>query len=122
MQIGTLAQILFEDRGWLDVEFKGGILANEIDVAATYTPVPGNPDAFNGAENRTSFVIDVALVLNYQFTPAWTARVGYNFLWIDGVALGTDNLSADADQPLLNVDHSGETIYHGPSIGLVYSR
>ena len=122
VQLGTLTQILFEDRGWMDLEFKAGILANETHVAAAYAPVPGAAGAFTGGENRTSLVIDLALVLNYQCSPAWTARVGYNFLLRDGIALATRNLSADANLPLINVEHDGGTIYHGPSIGLVYSR
>lgn len=120
-QIGTQAQILFEDRGWIDIEFKGGIMANSIDVAATYDDFFAGAQAFAGSEERTAFVVDLSLMFNYQFNRAWTARVGYNFLLIDGVALGTRNLSSDATLPLLDVDHAGQTIYHGPSLGIVYA-
>lgn len=122
VQLGGLIQVLVEDRAWVDFEIKGGIYANSADVAATYAVTPGEEASFAGEEDRTAFVGDLSLTLNYQFAPAWTFRAGYNSIWVTGVALASQNISADASLPLTNVDHSGRIVYHGPSIGLVWAR
>ena len=45
-QVGSLAQWLFEDRGWLDIELKGALLSNQIDVESFHRPNPGPNNTF----------------------------------------------------------------------------
>lgn len=134
IQVGGLAQWLYEDRGWLDLEVKGAILSNDLTVASTHgrtlepadpndpgpiAPPPGDPVNFSGDESRTSFLVDASLMFNYQFTQFLTVRLGYNMIWVSGAALATENLSADVLRPLNDAKHDGDTIFHGPSIGAV---
>ena len=120
VQVGGLLQYLvYDDCAWIEVNAKGAILSNNMDIRSVYTVNQGNLSTFAGTEDRTAFLADVSLTLNYQFSPACTMRIGYNLIWLSGQALGSMNISPDPTVPLIDIDHSGEVIYHGPSIGLV---
>ena len=113
-QVGLLSQWLYEDRGWWDCEVKGAILANDIEVVS-HLP------AFDDDESRTAFLIDASIVCNYQFSQSLTLRLGYNFYWLSGVALVSENTFAGNASPASG-RHDGELLLHGPSIGLVFAH
>lgn len=128
-QIGALAQFLVHNRAWIDVSITGAILFDraESDVVAHVNPggVPTDA-AFSAEENATAFLGDLSVQFNYQFAPAWTVRAGYNAIWLSGVALATKNFVSDINA-LGNgcphsVDHDGDVVYHGPSIGITWAR
>jgi hypothetical protein len=128
VQIGALTQILVHDRAWVDVQIKGAILFNRAHQRTVYTGTVFAPGGSLTAdtEDRTSFLGDLSVIFNYQFAPAWTFRVGYNAIWLEGVALATENFSSDintlVDGPAATVNHDGRVVYHGPSIGVVWTR
>ena len=75
--------------------------------------------------DRTSFAGELSLQFNYQFAPSWTFFAGYNALWVTGLAIAAENY--DNSIPVLtsgaaSIDHSGEVVYHGPNIGLVFTH
>ncbi|MHB8864587.1 MAG: BBP7 family outer membrane beta-barrel protein [Pirellulaceae bacterium] len=129
VQAGLLGQFLFQPKCWIDFEMKGGIFTNRVSLDRTYTVSDaGGPAAeyFGSDErDRTSFVGDLSLQFNYQFARDWTFSAGYNALWITGIAIGAENFAASV--PTLTsgptiVEHSGEVVYHGPNIGLVFTH
>ena len=66
-----------------------------------------------------AFVGDLNATLVYRITPVWGARIGYNLLWIDGVALAPDqwdfSTNANAGTTLAG---GGGVFLHGASVGL----
>jgi hypothetical protein len=127
VQLGYLAQILVQDRGWIDVDIKGAVLFNEAGQStAFYNDLdPVTNVAFGADEQRTAFLGDLSVTYNYQIAPSFTFRAGYNGMFLTGVALAVDNFNSDLDQ-LENgpaqVVHDGDVIYHGPQIGFVWTR
>jgi len=121
VQLGLLVQVLARERAWVDFEIKGGIFSNRAEINSTHTYNLGTTP-FAGAETRTAFLGDLSATFNYQFAPAWTFRAGYNAMWLTGLALASANTSADASLPPLSVHHDGNTVYHGPTIGVVWAR
>ncbi len=127
-QLGILGQFLFQPRCWVDWELKGGIFQNRASLgrAFTVTEAGGQLASTFGTDqlDRTSFVGDVSVQFNYQFSPAWTFNAGYNAMWVTGVALGANNFETDLGMltvgPTL-LDHGGEMVYHGPNIGLTFA-
>lgn len=124
-QIGALAQLLVHDRAWIDLSIKGAILFDQAEsrVAANIEPTV---TAFRASEDATAFLGDLSLKFNYQFTPSGTIHVGYNALWLTGVALASRNFVSDIetldnDGPGF-VDHSGDVVFHGPNIGITWAR
>jgi hypothetical protein len=64
------------------------------------------------------------LLLTYRLNYNWTVRGGYQFLFVDGVALGPENFNPEAPaildpastrSPFLN--DNGNVFYHGWTIG-----
>ena len=122
VQIGALAQFLVVDQGWIDFEIKGVMFFNEASnrIESNFLFDPDPADA-----QRTSFMGDLSLNFNYQFAPSWTFRLGYNAMWLTGVALASENFFVDLNTPVTSsnaIDHSGRLVYHGPTIGLVWTR
>lgn len=128
VQIGMLSQFLLRDYGWVDFEIKGGIFHNEASMRSAYDYSDlsgGNASSFVGIDDRdrTTFLGELSLTYNHQFTRHLSCRVGYNAFWLTGVALASQNLNANPELLALGpaqLDHSGEIVYHGPSIGLVF--
>jgi hypothetical protein len=128
-QIGLLSQFLVQPKYWVDFEMKGGIFQNRVSLDRLYTAVDagGLPTDYAGTDelDRTSFVGELSLQWNYQFAPSWTLYLGYNAMWVTGLALGADNFENNidvlTDGPTL-MRHSGQMVYHGPNFGIVFSR
>lgn len=125
MQIGIQALCLKTTRWWLDVDLKGGIYNNSTSVLTDFQQT-GSPGGGGFDErDRTAWVGDISVALNWQMTPNCAFRVGYQGIFINGLALAPDNAIANADLILTDtarLDDGGELAYHGPTIGLVWVR
>lgn len=128
-QIGGLAQFLVHNRAWIDFSIKGAILFNQAESNVVANVNPGGAAtaaAFRGEEDGTAFLGDLSLQFNYQFAPAWTIRAGYNAMWLTGAALATRNFVSDINTLVNNgpgfVEHNGNVVYHGPSLGITWAR
>lgn len=130
VQVGMLSQFLMQPKCWIDFDMKGGIFTNRATLERTYT-VTADTGAILGSAtsldeiDRTSFAGELSLQFNYQFAPSWTFFAGYNALWVTGLAIAAENY--DNSIPVLtsgaaSIDHSGEVVYHGPNIGLVFTH
>lgn len=129
VQSGVLAQILVHPRGWLDLEGKGAIMHNGAGQNTTFRTTDPNGGTVavlgNADKDRTAFLADLSATFNYQLAPAWTFRVGYNAMWLSGLALAHENVIQDINILRLgpaSLNHQGEVAYHGPTIGLVWVR
>jgi hypothetical protein len=127
-QIGGALEARIEPRGWINFEVKGAILHNSADQASDYTfgPLAGPQTTINGArdEDRTAFVGDVSLSFMYQFSRRLVGRIGYQSIWVDGVALASENFESNVNLLTLGppqLVHDGGLVYHGPFAGLLYS-
>ncbi len=106
---------------------KFGIYANYMEQRSRIYNVngvavvgPGNPlagGAYDIASDKTitSFIGELDLGLNYQFTECWSAAIGYRALAISGVAYATDQIPSHfADLPgVVAIDDNSDMILHG---------
>lgn len=128
VQIGIQGAWLLSTRWWFDFDLKGGMYNNRINLATSFIETDGGIDTETGAaisRDRTAWVGDLSMTANWQMTPSWTFRIGYQALFINGLALGSDNLVGNADLFGVNdarLDDSGELAFHGPTIGLTWMR
>jgi hypothetical protein len=76
-----------------------------------------------GAAERdcTAFVGDISVVANWQMTPSWTFRIGYQAL-SSTVWLAQDQVVAPLVPLGQALDDTGEICFHGPIIGLTWIR
>lgn len=132
VQLGIDFDVMISARMYIDCEVKGGIMDNLASQSTHYvstTSPPGGPPAgtFDGSASKhcTAFFGDICLTGNWQLAPNWSMRAGYQAIFINGTALGPQNFQAN--NSLLRtgptqLDHSGETIYHGPVLGVAWTR
>jgi hypothetical protein len=126
VQIGLLGQWMVHRRSWIDCEIKGALYSNSASLSSWYRneDAVGAVTTFAGVDSKTTGagVLDLSVVLNHQFSRAFTLRVGYSSFWMGGVALGADNFAENNDLllsgPVL-LDNDGLIVFHGPQIGLV---
>lgn len=124
IQIGALSQFLVVDRGWIDFEIKGVMFFNNASNQIE-SSVQSFPAITNAQADRTAFMGDLSLMFNYQIAPAWTFQLGYNAIWLNGVALASENFLVDVNTLVSGpgaLDASGRVVYHGPTIGMVLAR
>lgn len=123
VQIGIAGAFLKTTRFWMDVDLKGGMYNNHITTASSLIQ-DGVETANLGDEvDRTTWVGDFSVVGNWQMTPQWTFRLGYQAMFIGGLALAQEQnvgpLFTNVPGP---TNHGGELCYHGPIIGLTWMR
>src|SRR5439155_1920468 len=76
-QLGIEFAVLISPRWWFDFDFKGGIYNDQISVNNSFSQNNAAPTLVTDTRNRTAFVGDIALVANWQMTPYWVLRAGY---------------------------------------------
>jgi hypothetical protein len=91
------------------------------DLRAQREDQPGDPsiDVAPRAEHATraneAFFGELSLMAAYHFTPNFTARASYDFMWLAGVALAPDQFTF-TETNRLSLD--GVIFYQGLSLGL----
>jgi hypothetical protein len=131
VQIGAEFEFQVEPRWWVDCEIKGVMFNNRAEQETVYvhagsTLDPPYANAYTGTrtENRSSFALDLSLMLTYHVSQRLSARLGYQAMWLDGVALASENF--DPDVVLINhagvarLVSRGDVVYHGPRLGVTW--
>jgi len=113
-QLGTEG-VIFQ-RGCLRIE--GGIRAgaywnmSEHDSAFAAVPFPGVAIVTDEG-NDIAFQSEIEFTGVYQLNELWWARIGYQFMWLEGVALGPDQVCAMNLATMSGIDTAGSPFYHG---------
>lgn len=126
VQLGGAIEFHVERRAWLNFEAKGVMFQNDTSQQTTYTtgPLagPGITTSASNSKGRVNFAADIQAACVWKFTPALVGRVGYQAVFIDGVALGSENFGANAlvvSSGPTELAYKGQLIFHGPFVGLV---
>lgn len=123
VQIGIDGAWLVSTRWWIDVDLKGGIYNNSASQDTLFLSTTAPSQSISDSRDATAFVGDISLVANWQMTPAWTFRIGYQALFISGVALAHEqNVSPLFTNTPGALNDAGEICVHGPIIGLNWMR
>ncbi len=124
-QIGGLAEFQIEPRCWISFEAKAVMLANDAGQQTQYTvgPLVGPGTTTSGArtQERATFAGDMAATAVWKFSPAIVGRVGYQGIFIDGLALGSDNFRLNAASMTTgpnDLARGGHLAFHGPFAGV----
>jgi hypothetical protein len=109
-------------------ELKGAVLGNRVAVENRLAVNTGlAPVVEDISESDVSFLAQADLLLTYRLNYNWTFRGGYQFLYLDQVALASENFNPVAPAildptstrvPLL--DDDGDVFYHGWFAGLEF--
>jgi hypothetical protein len=125
VQVGMAVEFQIERRCWLLFEAKGMLMANSASQQTEYTTGPlARPDAtITGAhsQGRVTLGGDLAATLEWKITPGIVARFGYQGIFLDGLALGADNLLRNLAGMTTNpnlLSDDGHLAYQGPFAGV----
>jgi len=113
----------------MGVEFKTGIYNNrshqETSIYANSLPAFGIPEIRESVlDNRTAYITQLSPQLVYRLNHSFAVRTSYQVLWIDNVALASDNfngappslfLPGSARVPFIN--NSSDVVYQGFTLG-----
>ncbi|MEO8498142.1 MAG: BBP7 family outer membrane beta-barrel protein [Planctomycetota bacterium] len=116
-------------------DIKAGVYGNYANqttniLATTTTPALGT--TFNERFNTydIAMVADANMYFMWRLGPHWTVRAGYNFMFVDGVALAPENVNTVAPDILTGgassqtrqgfLNDNGNVFYHGGFGGLEY--
>jgi len=126
IQIGTDAWVCVLPGLRVGGEFQAGVYGNHTNINNVYSTnlTPGTVVRERLGSNDVSFIGQANLLATYRFNYQWSGRIGYQFLYVDGVALASENFNPLP--PLLNppratkINDNGNVFYHGWNIGLEY--
>jgi len=128
-QIGGEWKMLSHSRFSIDGLIKAGIFENHADEAAVvsiYRTLYGETDSTDHA----AFLGEVGLRCKYQLTERVVLKVGYEAMWLEGMALAPAQISktmshavpvTDVYVQSLGVDSGSGAFFHGATIGLEYA-
>jgi hypothetical protein len=109
---------------FFDIGGKAGIYGNSasqaqsvIDFGGTNQPFPLRPRSTDH-RGQVAFVGETNANARLALTPHIDLRAGYNLIWVDGLALASDQLELD-DVPVVGISTSGGGLFHGASVGLM---
>jgi hypothetical protein len=111
-------------------EGKAGIYHNaarQSTLLNATTVVPPLVEDVSDAD--VAFIGEAGLMANWRVTQSWTARIGYQFLYVAGVALAPENFNSTP--PFLvpaftnpprtaTIETGGDVFYHGFTAGFEY--
>ncbi len=123
-QIGAYFEFYESNRWWITVDMKAAVMNNRSSQSTHYR-IGGGPYAGENTlgvrEDHTAFAEELAVAAVFRWTPRMSARLGYQALWIQNLALAPNNLNADIGLLALGpaqLNHRSSTVYHGPFAGV----
>ena len=131
LQIGADARLLERDRFSIGGVLKAGIFANHVDESALVRmeriqfPESDSTDCL-------AFLGQLGVQCKYQLTTRLLLKVGYEAIWLQGVALAPGQISEtyssysglnplDTHVQAVGVNGNSSVLYHGGTAGLEYS-
>lgn len=112
----TWANWAFE--GWAKAGLLGNAEEQIQEPLIDYTGFVQRP-ALSSTGGQVSFIGDINTSLVYRLTDVWGIRVGYNLIWIDGLALAPNQYDFSlADGAGTNLVSGGGIFMHGANLGL----
>ena len=101
------------------IDGKFGVLYNGTEARNVYTatsiPAPGL--VTDDDDGRAAFMLDAKLLATWKLNANLTFRAGYQWLYLDGVALAADQFNPNppfvSPQPPLTIYNSGDVLYQG---------
>ncbi len=111
-------------------EAKVGVYGNNIGQNTSISATSfGTPFLENGHASDVAFVGDATLMMTYRINYQWTAKLGYHFLYADGVALASENFNptppviffpSPGVNRTVDINDNGHVFYHGLQVGLEF--
>lgn len=121
-QLGVDGRLARVGRLELSSFAKLGIYGNSMDNAVMVTQNVGPAFASSASDTAAAFVGELGFVAQYQVTERWSVRATYQMLWLDSVALASNQIAvSDPAIGTATVDRGGDLFYQGGFIGAQFN-
>lgn len=123
-QVGVRGRMEFQEwalESWIKVGLAGTSLAQTQSFQDQLAPLDPYRPAGSSWKGGAGMIADANLSAIWRIDPVWGVRVGYNLIWLTGVALAPDqyNWSASTDPATtLAIDNTGSMLLSGVNAGL----
>jgi hypothetical protein len=117
-QVGGLIDVWYNGPWSVSAWGKAGVYHNSADqLTNVFIPAVGT---VGDQDDNTAVSLDIALTATRQLNDWLALRLGYQFLWIDGVALAPDQLlgTNDVTVPIAVLENDSDVFFHGAFVGL----
>jgi hypothetical protein len=117
-QVGGLVDVWTNGLWSVNAWAKAGLFHNSADqLTNVFFPGVGT---VGDQDDNTAFAGDLAITAVRQLNDWLAFRIGYQLLWIDGVALAPDQLlgTNDVTVPIAILENDSEVFFHGGFLGL----
>lgn len=123
-QVGADGCVWHKGRFELGYMVKAGIYNNDAENVAFMTLfLTPTGDASKASKSHVAFVGETGIQGVCHLTQGLAIRAGYQLLWVEGVALASDQVSvSDPHYHTATVDTTGSVFYHGAFAGLEFRR
>ena len=106
----------------LGLATKVGVYGNQIKSRSTYFATSINPPlGTNDEASRATFLVEARAMANWKVNQNLTLRAGYEVLYIDGLAMASDQFSSNPPfvqpVPATTLIDNGDVLYTGFSVG-----
>jgi hypothetical protein len=124
-QVGVETSLACRGRLRLDGWAKAGLYGNDSQSRYDLRFQDGQEVIINQSAGRSqlAFVGDVSLTASYSLTEHTSLRAGYQLLWVDGVALASDQfgLTLPLIENAIAIDSTSGVFFHGATLGVEVS-
>ncbi|MEK6261983.1 MAG: BBP7 family outer membrane beta-barrel protein [Planctomycetota bacterium] len=124
-QLGAEIDLLTQGRLNVSTFGKAGLYGNNISTSAQVIQASTGNILFSSGGNSTTnaaFVGELGFVGAYRLTDSLSLRTTYQLMWVEGVALASDQVAvSDVTGGPSTIDNSG-ALYQGFFVGLEYTR
>jgi hypothetical protein len=119
LQFGADARIWSCGRLTVDTLLKAGIYGNRAVTRTAVEEFGQTRGASRAEDSHPAFVGEIGVTGAYRLTDCMALRAGYQLLWLEGVAVATDQMAvSDPFAGTATVDASGSPFYHGAVVTL----
>lgn len=121
IQLGGRYRHCIKRRFFWEATGKAGLFGNDARQSQLLTDFD-DAVVLRDTETKSSpvaFVGDVNISVGYLLSRVWSVRAGYSAIWIDQVALGSDQLDFDLGPTAgTAINTSGSVFMHGVNVGI----
>jgi len=121
-QVGTRGRMAFEQwavEGWMKIGIAGTALSQSQTMFDALSPTTPFRQPTSSDTAGMGMIADMNLSAIYRINEVWGLRVGYNLMWLTGVALAADQWDfAPSQAGGTNLNGSGSIFLSGANLGL----
>ena len=123
-QVGTRGRMAFEQwalEGWMKIGVAGTAISQSQTISDANKPLHPyrQPQPMSSDTAGMGMIADMNLSAIYRFNDVWGLRVGYNLMWLTGVALAPDQWDFAASRTAgTAINGTGSVFLSGANLGL----